>query len=82
VYCMLNTLLKRLCKLTTQELFSLCEAIDIELQRRDELVDDTPDSARRRALQREQGYRRRIGATAPPIRAVGLGKVEVPRRAA
>jgi hypothetical protein len=79
---MLNTLLKRLCKLSTQELYSLCEAIDIELQRRDGLVEDMSVSARRRAIQRDQGYRRSIGAAAPPIRAVGLGKAEGPRRAA
>jgi hypothetical protein len=63
-------------------LYNLSEAIDLEMQRRGELMADVPESARRRALLREQSYRRRTGALAPPIRAVGLGKAKDPRRAA
>jgi hypothetical protein len=78
----MNGLLKRLGQLADQELYLLAEAIDQELQRREELADDVPDSARRRANNRQQSYRRRTGAFAPPIRAVGLGKTSGPRRAA
>jgi hypothetical protein len=60
----------------------LGEAVDRELQRRGEIIIDTPDSARRRAVEREQSYRRRIGAAAPPVRSVGLGKALSRRHAA
>jgi hypothetical protein len=79
---MISTLLKRLRGLADQDLFELGEAIDIELKRRGDLSDDVQDSARRRALERVQSYRRRTGAYAPPVRAVGLGKPTKPRRAA
>ena len=79
----MNALLKRLHQLADQDLYGLSEAIDLELQRREELTGEVPDSARRRANEREQSYRRRTGAFAPPIRAVGLGKAAAgPRRAA
>jgi hypothetical protein len=51
------------------------------LQRREMEADQTPESARRRALERGQSYRQRTGAAAPPIRTVGLGRVSG-RRAA
>jgi hypothetical protein len=76
---MMSTLLKRLGALADHDLYSLSEAIDFELQRREELAVDVPESARRRAMERQESYRRRTGAFAPPVRAVGLGK---PRRAA
>lgn len=79
---MLSTALKRLQELPDHELFDLGEAIDIELQRREDLAQDVPESARRRATERQTSYRHRTGAFAPPIRAVGLGKVDKPRRAA
>jgi hypothetical protein len=78
----MNALLKRLGQLADQDLYCLCEAIDLELQRRDDLAGDLSESARRRANDRQQSYRRRTGAFAPPIRAVGLGKTTGPRRAA
>ncbi len=78
----MNGLLKRLGQLADQELYSLSEAIDLELQRREELTEEVPESARRRANDRRDSYRRRTGAFAPPIRAVGLGKANGPRRAA
>jgi hypothetical protein len=75
----MKTLFKGINKLTDQDLYDLCEAIDGEMQRRTALTDDVPESARRRAVERTQSYRHRTGAGAPPIKAVGLGK---PRRAA
>jgi hypothetical protein len=78
----MNTILKRLRQLADFELFNLTEAIDLELQRRAELTAELPESARRRANERDQSYRRRTGSFAPPIRAVGLGKAKEPRRAA
>ena len=77
----MNTILKRLRQLADFELYNLTEAIELELQRRAELTADVPDSARRRALEREQSYRRRTGSFAAPVRAVGL-KTSEPRRAA
>ena len=78
----MNTILKRIQQLSDAELFGLSEAIDVELERRGESGDEVPDSARRRAVARQQSYRRRIGSTAPPIKATGLGKSVGPRRAA
>lgn len=78
----MNTILKRLNQLADCDLFDLSEAIELELQRREELTTEVPESARRRAIERGQSYRRRTGAFAPPVRAVGLGKNKSPRRAA
>jgi hypothetical protein len=78
----MNTILRHLQQLADYELYNLSEAIDLELQRREELLADVPESARRRAIEREQSYRRRTGAMAIPIRAIGLGKMKDPRRAA
>ena len=71
----MNTILRQLQELADADLYALCEAVDMELQRREEVTDDeVPDSARRRAVEREQSYRRRNGSAAPPIRIVGFGK--------
>ena len=78
----MNTILRRLHDMADCELFDLSEAIELELQRREELTSEVPESARRRAVERGQSYRRRTGAFAPPVRAVGLGKNNSPRRAA
>ncbi len=68
----MNAILKRLHQLGNDELLSLSEAIDIEWEHRSARSEGIPDSARRRALSREQSYRHNTGASAPPIRAVGL----------
>jgi hypothetical protein len=78
----MNTILKRLRELADFDLYNISEAVDLELQRREESVSETPESARRRALERQQSYRRRTGAFAPPIKAVGLGRPRRTRRAA
>jgi hypothetical protein len=70
----MNAILKRLRKLPDHELYTLSDAIDAELERRSQLADESFDSARRRAVEREQSYRRRNGAFAPPVKATGLGK--------
>jgi hypothetical protein len=68
----MNTILKQLYRLGDNELLSLSEAIDSELDRRLGRQDDVPDSARRRAISREHSYHHSTGSSAPPIRAVGL----------
>jgi hypothetical protein len=69
----MNAILKRLHQLGDDELLSLSEAIDVELESREEIYGDIPpESARSRAISRGQSYRRSTGAAAPPIRAVGL----------
>jgi hypothetical protein len=78
----MNSILKRLRTLADEELLALSEAIDVELEHRLARVEEVPDSARRRAIEREQSYRRRTGAAAPPIVAVGIGKSRRERRAA
>jgi hypothetical protein len=78
----MNTILKRLRELADFELFNISEAIDLEMQRREEAASDTLESARRRAIERQQSYRRRTGAFAPPVKAVGLGRSRKTRRAA
>ncbi len=77
------TILTQLLELTDSDLYALCEVVDMELQRREGLTENVPDSARRRAIQRGASYRRRTGAAAPPVRAVGLhGKRQSGKRAA
>jgi hypothetical protein len=78
----MNSILKRLRKLADDELLSLSEAIDAELECRLERTEPVSESARRRAVERDHSYRRKNGAAAPPIRAVGLGKADKRRRAA
>jgi hypothetical protein len=68
----MNAILKRLPNLGTDELLSLSEALDTELESRLASSDGIPESARRRALSRGQSYRHSTGSAAPPIRAVGL----------
>ena len=69
----MKTILNLLVDLADADLFALCEAIDIELQRREEPVSEVPDSARRRAIEREQSYRRATEPR-PPVRITGIGK--------
>jgi len=78
----MNPIIKRLRKLAEDELCSISEAIDVELERRLEGSENLPDSARRRALQREKSYRRSIGSAATPVRLVGMRKIRKHRRAA
>jgi len=78
----MNPIIKRLRKLAEDELCSISEAIDIELERRLAGSDNVPDSARRRAIQRERSYRRSTGSTAAPVRLVGMRKIRKHRRAA
>ena len=78
----MNAIAKQLADLSEPELFSLVEAIDAEMERREKDGEDMPDSARRRAVERQQSYRRRVGTSAPPVKATGLGKSAAPRRAA
>lgn len=68
----MNAILKRLEKMVDDELLTLSEAIDVELERRQNREEVAPESARSRAIARGQSYRRTTGAAAPPIRAVGL----------
>ena len=78
----MDFVLKRLRKMADDELVAVSEAIDKELKRRLERLEEVPDSARRRALKRQQSYRQRTGAGAPPISIAGLGKKRKTRRAA
>ncbi len=68
----MNAILKRLPQLCNDDLLALSEAIDVEMEGRVSREEGIPDSARRRAVSREHSYRRSNGASAPPIRAVGL----------
>ena len=79
----MNAIIKRLRQMADDELLAICEAIDAELERRMALAaDEVPESARRRAIERQKSYRRRLGSSAPPVYAVGLGKQREQRRAA
>jgi hypothetical protein len=68
----MNAVVKRLHHMRDDELLSLSEAIDFELDRRLERSDPIPQSARRRANERQGSYRHCNGASAPPIRFVGM----------
>lgn len=70
----MDAILKRLRQMADDDLTMLSEAVDLELERRLELAEDVPDSARRRAVLRQQSYRRTTGANAPQVRYTGLGK--------
>lgn len=76
----MNAILKRLHKLAEDDLMALSEAIDVELESRQD-IQAIPESARSRAIARGQSYRRTTGAMAPPIRAVGFRDTR-PNRAA
>lgn len=70
----MNTILSQLEDLADANLFALSEAVEMELRRREGVTDEVSDSAKRRALEREQSYRRCNGSAAPPIRIVGFCK--------
>jgi hypothetical protein len=78
----MKTIFKNLNKLNADELLALSEAIDLELDRRQERTEEIPESARRRAILRDQSYRRSTGASAPPVRTTGLKEQRKGRRAA
>ena len=78
----MNTILKLMRKLGDNELLSVSEAIDRELDRRLGRMDLIPVSARRRANDRQNSYRHDNGASAPPVRVIGLQPLSTRRRAA
>ena len=61
----MKTILKRLNQLNDDDLLTLSEAIDVELEHRLELTSDVPDSARRRAVSRQHSYRRETARRRP-----------------
>ena len=54
----MKSTLDELQELADSDLYALCEAVDMEMQRREGLTSDLPDSARRRALEQGESYRR------------------------
>ncbi len=76
----MNAILNRLRKLSEDELLSVSEAIDTELERRLEKEDDVPDSARRRAIQRQKSYRHSLGSAALPVKVTGMKENDSRRR--
>jgi hypothetical protein len=78
----MKVIIKNLDNLNNEELLSLSEAIDLELERREQRVEEVPQSARRRAVLRDQSYRRSTGSSAPPVRATGLKEPRKRRHAA
>jgi hypothetical protein len=78
----MKAIIKKLNNLNNDELLSLSEAIDQEMERRQERIEEIPESARRRAIMRDQSYRRSTGSSAPPVRVTGLKEPGKRRRAA
>jgi hypothetical protein len=68
----MQSIINRLRLLEDDELLTLSEAIDIEIGRREQRMEEHPDSARMRARERSDSYRTRLGTKAPPVRAVGM----------
>ncbi len=68
----MQSIINKLRHLEDDELLIVSEAIDIEIARREERMEEHPDSARTRARQRGQSYRTNLGTKAPPVRAVGM----------
>lgn len=58
----MNAILKRLQQLSDDELLIVSEAIDLELEHRLRREEGIPDSARRRAVQRQKSYRHSLGS--------------------
>lgn len=71
----MDAFLKRLHRFDNDELLGISEAIDLELERRLNETDAIPESARQRAISRDRSYRHDTGASAAPIRTVGLRRV-------
>jgi ribosomal protein S13 len=68
----MNAILNRLHRLSDDELLSVSEAIDVELERRLERQEEIPDSARRRAVQRQKSYRHSLGSAVLPVKIAGM----------
>jgi hypothetical protein len=68
----MQSIISRLRILEDEQLLILSESIDIEIARREQRMEEHPDSARTRARQRSQSYRTDLGTKAPPVRAVGM----------
>jgi hypothetical protein len=68
----MTAILDRLRQLSDEELLSLSEAIDLELEFRLDRQDGIPDSARRRAVQRQKSYRHSLGSSALPVKMAGM----------
>lgn len=68
----MKSILKRLPDLADDELMALSEAIDVELETRLNSQDEILDSARRRAVLRDQSYRHVTGSRAIPVRVNGV----------
>jgi hypothetical protein len=68
----MKSIVSKLRALEDEELLILSEAIDLEIGRRGERMEEHPDSARTRARQRGESYRVKLGTKAPPVRAVGM----------
>jgi hypothetical protein len=68
----MQSIINRLRTLEDEELLILSEAIDVEMVRREQRMEEHPESARARARERGDSYRARLGTKAPPVRAVGM----------
>lgn len=78
----MQAIIKQLLNLNDDDLQVISEAIDKELERRQERIEEIPESARRRVVLRNQSYRRSTGSSAPPVRATGLKEPRKRRTAA
>jgi hypothetical protein len=68
----MNSIISKLRHFDEDELLILSEALDTEIARREERMEEHPDSARARARLRTQSYRTSLGTKAPPISTVGM----------
>jgi len=78
----MDAVLRHLRHLADDELLEASAAIDRELERRLNLSEPHPESARKRAVQRDKSYRRRNGASALPVRVTGMRPTRKRRLAA
>lgn len=78
----MTAILNRLQELSDNELLSLSEAIDLELDHRLQRKEDVYDSARSRAVQRQKSYRHTLGSMALPVKLTGMKESQPRRRAA
>ncbi len=78
----MQSVLRRIRKMATEQLLVVSREIDAELGRRESETEIIPVSAKRRAQQRQKSYRQNNGANAPPVMTIGLQKRVKQRRAA
>jgi len=68
----MNSMLRKLRRLGDDELYIISDAIDVELARREEKMDEEASSAKQKAAERTQSYRRKNGSGGESALVLGV----------